>query len=191
MRDANVGVSDADRRRIASALAQKEITGIGQRTFLEFEKKQMDIPRQIKTCYRGDISISEHGLFLHPYLQEPYTRRIHQPGMGASLIPKANEGTEYFLVDIHYTTDFRLDTRYVREFRDHITPQFSIAYTLNGSQRREEFSLENEARGVVSFLTDVERGDFFGFGNVCVLRGSFYLKGASVLLRAIEVRPVN
>lgn len=171
-------LSTRQRIRLAEGLAQRAVTGVGRPTILAYEKRMVSLPRKIETTIEGAIGLKEaSGLAMRSF---PFGRTFRHATLAIEVFEPAEGGSDYFLVDVHYHSRGGYN-------EDEVYPQLSIDYELNGVRKTDEV-IPTEARpsGVFTFLMDANSSinPFNGDPH------SFRMMGTTIILRAIEVRPV-
>lgn len=173
-------LSDSQRKLLAEGLAQRAVTGVGRPTILPYENRQVSLPRKIETTISGWVDLTQGtGLRLRSF---PYGSGFRQAAVGVEVFEPAERRSEYFLVDLVYRSGSSLFDE------EDLRPQLSVTYLLNGTRKRDEL-LPSQAQpdGVYTFLIDADSALPAPDNNTL----SLHLRGSSIIIKAIEVRPVR
>lgn len=167
LRNANRPITKQDRLRLAKSLADREITGIGAPTFLEFDKLQLSVDLKLDSFISGTIVLRKgEGLSLFPYSYSDWSL------LELALKVPLRQPPEYYLIEVH-----------VQAFGESCDSsglgRLSVEHTLNERASVLETTVGAEFQ-VVSILIDASADDI-----------KVPLQGNCVTIKAVEVRPLR
>lgn len=171
LRNANQPITKQDRLGLAKSLADREITGIGAPTFLEFDKLQLSVDLKLDASINGAVTLHRgEGLSLFPVLYSDYSV------LGLELKLPVRQPPEYYLVEVHLKA-------FSSTCDDSGQGKLSVEHMLNGRATSSEAWVKEDfqvASIIVDATTTADSGEI-----------EVPLRGNCVTIKAVEVRPLR